>query len=112
MTHDLPTNRAPARRGTPQLTAWPGIFLLWLLALLLTACPPTFEPRHAPSGRLAFVGADGNVYVTAPGVPGSIQVTHDATAPAEGEGLSYHRIAWSPDGFLAFAAVERTCVFL
>jgi TolB protein len=36
-----------------------------------------------------------------------LQITDDATAPPEGEGLSYHRVAWSPGGALAFAAVER-----
>jgi hypothetical protein len=37
----------------------------------------------------------------------TIAITSDAEAPPERQGLSYHRIAWSPSGWLAFAAVTR-----
>jgi WD40 repeat protein len=60
------------------------------------------------SGRLAYIGGDGNVYVTAVGSASTMTVTNDATTLAEGEGLSYHRISWSRDGRLAFASVERS----
>lgn len=59
------------------------------------------------SGQLAFVGRDGNVYVTAPGQDGPLAITRDATAGIEGQGLSYHRLSWSPDGRLAFASITR-----
>jgi TolB protein len=62
---------------------------------------------HSP-GRLAYLGADGNVYVTTADRSSTLAVTSDATAPVEGQGLSYHRLAWSPDGRLAFAAVIRS----
>lgn len=68
-----------------------------------------WPPASAP-GRLAFVGADGNVYVTVilQGRPApATAITLDATAAPEGRGRSYHRIAWAYDGRPAFAAVER-----
>jgi TolB protein len=56
---------------------------------------------------LAYIGGDGNVYVTTSDLQERLAVTVDATVAAEGNGRSYHRLAWSPDGQLAFAAVER-----
>jgi TolB protein len=56
---------------------------------------------------LAYIGGDGNVYLAWPNRPDRLAMTVDATAPAEGNGRSYHRLAWSLDGQLAFAAVER-----
>lgn len=95
-----------SRRRT-RISSWPGLLLLWLAAALaaLAGCTPPDNP--SPAGHLIFIGADGNVYVTTADLSTSIQVTDDATAPAEGTGLSYHRLAWSPGGSLAFAAVER-----
>lgn len=75
------------------------------------ATPEADEPTPAPStetpGRLAYVGADGNVYVTTADHETKIAVTDNATTYPEGPGLSYHRLAWSPDGRLAFASVRR-----
>ncbi|MGD8406896.1 MAG: DPP IV N-terminal domain-containing protein [Anaerolineales bacterium] len=70
-------------------------------------------PDHAESvfaqgaGRLAYIGADGNIYVTTPELEEHFAVTQDATAPPEGPGLSYPRVSWSPDGQLAYASVIR-----
>lgn len=61
----------------------------------------------ASGGRLAYLGGDGNVYVTSADRATTIALTDDATAAPEGGGLSYHRLSWSPDGRLAFAAVTR-----
>jgi TolB protein len=58
-------------------------------------------------GRLAYIGRDGNVYVTTADRQRTVAVTDDATTALEGEGRSYHRLSWSPQGELAFAAVER-----
>jgi TolB protein len=70
--------------------------------------PERPEPVAAPgSGRLAYIGADGNIYVTTPEFAEHFAVTHDATAPPEGPGLSYPRVSWSPDGQLAYASVIR-----
>jgi hypothetical protein len=59
------------------------------------------------AGRLAYIGADGNIYVTTPELEEHFAVTKDATAPPEGPGLSYPRVSWSPDGQLAYASVIR-----
>lgn len=59
------------------------------------------------SGRLAYIGADGNIYITTPALDEHFPVTQDATAPLEGPGLSYPRVAWSPDGQIAYASVIR-----
>jgi TolB protein len=76
--------------------------------------PESGTPRRSTtlspegSGTLAYVGADGNVWMTSPGQGWTEQVTGDATGPPEGQGRSYHRVAWGPDGSLAFAAVVRS----
>jgi TolB protein len=67
---------------------------------------PTPLPRTGP-GQLAYVGGDGNIYVTTADGTKTIAVTDDATAPPEFPGRSYHRISWSPQGQLAFASVQR-----
>ncbi|MEM7348508.1 MAG: hypothetical protein AAF485_30140, partial [Chloroflexota bacterium] len=67
-----------------------------------------FTDQAISPGHLAYIGADGNVYVTTPDQWEALAVTDDATAPREGGGLSYQRISWSPEGHLAFASVVRT----
>lgn len=93
--------------------------LLLLLATALLACreaatldqpapAPTVSPRpEMPSGRLAYIGGDGNVYVTTADLTEKIAVTDDATAGWEDAGRSYQRLAWSPTGQLAFSSVTR-----
>ncbi|HSJ57602.1 MAG TPA: hypothetical protein VLC95_10500 [Anaerolineae bacterium] len=108
-SRQLSRHRQLPRHRPPAPSTWLGVLLLWLAAPVLTvALLPLSGAAPVPAGRLAFIGADGNVYLTTADLQTSFQVTHDATAPAEGEGLSYHRIAWSPAGDLALAAVERT----
>ncbi len=68
----------------------------------------TSPPSLQASGLLAYIGSDGNVWATSPGQGWTQQVTNDATAPPEGQGRSYHRLVWSRDGALAFAAVTRS----
>ena len=74
---------------------------LLLLGMSLWGC------QEAQSGQIAYVGSDGNVYITSADLQTTTQLTHDATARIEGTGRSYHRLAWSPKGQLAYAAVER-----
>jgi TolB protein len=70
---------------------------------------PVDSPRmQGSSGTLAYIGSDGNIYITSPDQVETIAVTTDATAPPEGSGLSYPRVAWSPDGQLAYASVIRS----
>jgi Tol biopolymer transport system component len=64
--------------------------------------PPTTSSRW-----LAYIGPDGNIYITTADRQLTLAATNDATAPPEGQGRSYHRVSWSPDGQLAFAAVTR-----
>jgi TolB protein len=68
---------------------------------------PVSETRGA-SSRLAYIGADGNIYVTTPDFSEKLAITDDATTSPEGPGLSYPRVAWSPDGKLAYASVIRS----
>jgi TolB protein len=98
------------------------IIFLSLILFLSAGCylqqSPSFEifpplEESAPqksrdnSGQLAYIGSDGNVYVTSINDEGALQITDDATTKLEGIGRSYHRISWSTDGRLAFASVER-----
>ena len=94
---------------------------LFFAAVLLIGCsvlsPENTVPLSTPnptesitgygSGRLAYIGADGNIFVTTPDLKEHFAVTHDATVSPEGPGLSYPRVSWSPDGQLAYASVIR-----
>ncbi|GIK43506.1 MAG: hypothetical protein BroJett011_73390 [Chloroflexota bacterium] len=87
--------------------------ILGLIGSLLLGCqlapsPAASHPSPSVSGRLAYIGGDGNVYITTADRSRTLAVTADATAAAEYPGLSYHRLSWSPDGRLAFAAVTRS----
>jgi hypothetical protein len=98
--------------------SWLFLFLAWAL----WGCQAPAWPQPLPltsdeipalspspnSGRLAYIGGDGNVYVTTPDRSQTIAITADATAAPEYPGYSYHRLSWSPDGRLAFAGVTRT----
>lgn len=88
-----------------------NLVILILLGINVAACQlapstPTLPPSHQGSGHLAYIGRDGNVYVTTVN-HAMRQLTNDATASSETEGYSYHRLAWSPDGSLAFAGIRR-----
>lgn len=69
---------------------------------------PADRRARRANGWLAYIGGDGNVYVTTARQRLTIQITSDATAGPEESGLSYHRLAWSRDNQLAFAAVTRS----
>lgn len=89
------------------------LVLLSLIGGILLGCQLAPSPAATPSapvrsGRLAYIGGDGNVYITTPDRSQTVAVTDDATAAAEYPGRSYHRLSWSPDGRLAFAAVTRS----
>ena len=101
------------------------IGILPWLTIFLFACQPNFisaEPSStstpvpkpdvnltltSATERLAYIGADGNIYITSANLETKFALTTDATAPREGAGLSYQRISWSPEGHLAYAAVTR-----
>jgi TolB protein len=97
-------------------------FLLMIVACLI-GCQ-NLQPRPTPqlassqnqarplskdsAGQLAYIGADGNIYVTIADRSFTLAITGDATTYWEGPGLSYQRISWSPTGQLAYAAVSRS----
>jgi len=97
--------------------SWPQLHYLTVVCLtlcLFISCRrpsplPVVTPGEATIGRLAYIGGDGNVYVTTTAdFQNKIALTTDAEVSAELPGFSYHRLAWSWDGWLAFAAVQRT----
>ena len=96
------------------------IALVWIaLSIVPASCsldaplsPASDENDRSPAatetGSLAYIGADGNIYITSADRSDTFAITDDATAPPEGPGLSYPRVAWSPDGQLAYASVIRS----
>ncbi|HUF37583.1 MAG TPA: hypothetical protein VMN57_03585 [Anaerolineales bacterium] len=94
----------------PALRA-PACFLVLALAALACRAPfPLPDPTPQPgSGLIAYLGADGNVYVFDPAAPEPVALTTDAQ-PDLGRGADivlYRYPAWSPDGrLLAFAAIR------
>ncbi len=120
------TARVPQRLALSRVPwVWLVMSLLWACSSDLNTVPApqpavtpdlpfqaiTLQPVDLPpsgtGGRLAYIGVDGNVYVTTADRQFTVQVTGNATTFPEGHGLSYHRISWSPDGMLAFASVAR-----
>ncbi len=100
-----------------QHTPWLGAAAIVLAILLgvssasdrrFQTAPHDVPDERLPSGRLAYIGSDGNLYVTTPDLDAPIAITDDASAPPEGPGLSYPRVAWSPDGQLAYTSVIRS----
>jgi TolB protein len=108
----------PALVAVLALVCW--AFLVGCSDLSRVLPPPiTPDPEERPASGgglapgdqaswLAYIGGDGNVYATTAARTRRVQITADATARAEESGLSYHRLAWSADGRLAFAAVTRS----
>lgn len=101
--------------GSCLSTFLPLIMMLLILLGCQTAPRPTIPSTTPPSsptpppsaGRLAYIGGDGNIYVTDADRLDTIALTDDATTAYEGQGLSYQRLAWSPEGKLAYASVRR-----
>jgi len=69
---------------------------------------------------VAYVGQDGNVYVTQVGKDGGIAITGDAAGPAEDTYYPFHQVAkfytnlrWSPDGTgLAFVETQSGTLYV
>ena len=95
----------------------PFAFVLPAVALLLASCTqgelpqsPLLKWLERPSGRIAYVGVDGNVHTSDQGGGSVRDVTTDATVQETSDGPSfyYQFPAWSPDGkSLAFVSVHQ-----
>lgn len=88
-----------------------------LIAFLLAACAPgDIQIPQSPalkflerkSGSIAFIGNDGNVYITDQGATGTTQVTTDITTDTQSS-ILYQYPTWSPAGDeLAFLRLQQT----
>ncbi|HNO94875.1 MAG TPA: hypothetical protein PKJ84_11935, partial [Anaerolineales bacterium] len=90
---------------------------LLLLALVLVACAPQgvqvpqspvlkfFEKK---SGQIAYIGIDGNIYLTDQGATSTKQLTKDVTPDTQGT-IAYQLPTWSKTGDqVAFIRLEQT----
>jgi TolB protein len=96
------------------------LFLFMLSALLIASClprdmqvpqSPLLSTLERKSGLIAYLGTDGNMYVTDQGGGNLKQLTKDALIPETQGGpvLYYQYPTWSRDGSqLAFTAVNAT----
>ncbi|NOH04361.1 MAG: hypothetical protein HND47_21495 [Chloroflexi bacterium] len=87
---------------------------LLVLAFLLAAC--NFQVPQSPalrfverkSGLIAYIGNDGNVYVTDQGATSTTPLTEDVTEATQSR-IAYQMPTWSPDGSrVAFVRLEQT----
>ncbi len=93
--------------GLTTLTFLCVAVLLWQgLQRLPEAPAPSAEgTTPAPAGRIAFLGADGNIWTSAPDGSDTVSLTTDAQPGTR----LYHYPTWSPDGdTLAFVEQAQT----
>ena len=88
-----------------------------IVVLVLTAClPQNFQVPQSPllsklerkSGLIAYLGIDGNIYVSNQGGGNKVAYTQDASVPKSGGGafLYYQYPTWSQDSeHLAFVGI-------
>ncbi len=85
-----------------------------LSCVLVTRSIPRDMGGGAPPGRIAYAGADGNIYTIDRDGQQPVAVTTDANlAPGDGEaGRLYQHPTWAPDGRrLAFVGLTSTSIF-
>lgn len=88
-----------------------------LIAILLSACgaqgidvpqSPVLKILEPKSGLIAYIGNDGNVYITDQAANKVTQITEDLTAETQGT-IAYRLPSWSRAGDqLAFVRLEQT----
>jgi len=90
-----------------------------LLAIFLSAClpagvqvpqSPLLSVLERKAGLIAYIGTDGNVYITDQGASKTSQLTKDATPPDQKSSstLAYQNPTWSLDGSqLAYIKFEQ-----
>jgi Tol biopolymer transport system component len=76
-----------------------GIAGVWWLAHRNESAPLP-QPQAQVGGRIAYIGADGDIYTMAPDGSDPQTVTRDLPV----NGTQYEALAWSPDGRLAFSS--------
>ena len=96
------------------------LLLLTLITILVSACMPgngripqnpLLSTLERKSGFIAYIGADGNLYVSDQAGGKQAQLTDDATDPLNQpvEFVTYQLPTWSQDGNqLAFMALSGT----
>lgn len=74
---------------------------LSIVVVLLTVMAASAQEDTPPSGRIAIIGADGNVYVLDPAQGERVALTDNATRSAQAVRV-YEWPTWSTDGRLAY----------
>lgn len=74
---------------------------LSIVVILLTVMAASAQEDTLPSGRIAIIGADGNVHVLDPAQGERVTLTDDATRSAQAARI-YEWPTWSTDGRLAY----------
>lgn len=95
------------------------IFYYFLIAVFLTGClpngvrvpqSPLLSVLERKSGLIAYIGVDGNIYVTDQGLSATTQLTEDAKPPRSNSAsaIVYQLPTWSLDGSqLGFIRLEQ-----
>ena len=91
------------------------LFLLLVAAILVACAPGEIKIPQSPalrilekkSGSIAYIGSDGNVYITDQGATNTTPLTTDVTQESRSN-IAYNHLAWSQDGSqVAFVRLEK-----
>ena len=91
------------------------LFLLLVAAILVACAPGDIKIPQSPalrilekkSGLIAYIGSDGNVYITDQGATNTTPLTTDVTLESRSN-IAYNHLAWSQDGSqVAFVRLEK-----
>lgn len=91
------------------------IFLLLIAAFLVACAPgdvripqsPALRILEKKSGLIAYIGSDGNVYITDQGATNTTPLTTDVSQETR-SAIAYNHLAWAQDGSqVAFVRLEK-----
>lgn len=91
------------------------IFLLLMAAFLVACAPGDIRIPQSPalrilekkSGLIAYIGSDGNVYITDQGATNTTPLTTDVSQETR-SAIAYNHLAWAQDGSqVAFVRLEK-----